>query len=197
MLAYYLRLGFLQLRSSPLLTALMVLTLAVGIAASMSTFAILYAMSGDPIPHKSDRLFVPLLDVRPADEPDSDPEPPTQLTYRDAMALRAADNVLRRTAIIGISPAVEPNISSEKPFFAHGAAVDADFFAMFEVPLVAGGPWSRVDDERGAKVVVLRESLARRTFGGADPIGKSLVVAAEEYVVSGVVDDDWQPLPRF
>ena len=54
MFRYYFLLGLRSLRRNPVLTALMVLTLAVGVAASMSTLTILHVMSGDPIPHKSD-----------------------------------------------------------------------------------------------------------------------------------------------
>ena len=65
MFRYYFQLGLRSLRRNPMLTALMVVTLAVGVAASMATFTVLYVMSGDPIPHKSDRLFVPRLDNAP------------------------------------------------------------------------------------------------------------------------------------
>ncbi len=66
MFRYYFMLGLRSLRRNPALTALMVLTLAIGVAASMSTLTILHVMSGDPIPHKSDRLFVPHDRQRPA-----------------------------------------------------------------------------------------------------------------------------------
>jgi putative ABC transport system permease protein len=55
MFSYYLKLGLRSLRRNPVLTALMVLTLAVGVATSMSTLTVMRAMSGDPIPTKSDR----------------------------------------------------------------------------------------------------------------------------------------------
>jgi len=63
MFRYYLMLGLRSLRRNPALTALMVVTLAIGVAASVSTLTILHVMSGDPIPSKSKRLLVPLLDV--------------------------------------------------------------------------------------------------------------------------------------
>ncbi len=53
MFRYYFQLGLRSLRRNPMLTALMVLTLSVGVATSMATFTVLYVMSGDPIPHKS------------------------------------------------------------------------------------------------------------------------------------------------
>ena len=65
MFRYYFTLGLRSLRRNRALTALMILTLAVGVAASVSTVTILHAMSGDPLPHKSDRLFVPLIDILP------------------------------------------------------------------------------------------------------------------------------------
>ena len=77
----------------------MVLTLAVGVAASMSSLTLLHALSGDPIPQKSDRLFVPLLDNAPAQQPNPRKDPPDQLTYRDAMALRASAASLGKSAI--------------------------------------------------------------------------------------------------
>ena len=98
MLEYYFFLGIRSLRRNPALTILMVLTLAVGVAASVSTLTILQVMSGNPIPHKSDRLLVPLLDVAMkrnyvpgVKEPYSQ-----QSTYRDSVSyLRSGPGVRR------------------------------------------------------------------------------------------------------
>src|SRR5471032_1279103 len=99
MLRYYFMLGLRTLRRNPALTALMVLTLAIGVAASVSTLTILHVMSGDPIPHKSSRLFVPLVDVGPAMGfvPGSEPDD-NQSTYKDAMNFLASGQGQRRTA---------------------------------------------------------------------------------------------------
>lgn len=196
MLGYYLRLGFLGLRRSPMLTALVLATLAVGVAASMATLAILHAMSGDPIPQKSDRLFVALLDIRPDDGADPSPEPPTQLGYRDVIGLQDGP-ARRKTAIYMISPVIDPGRPGSPPWFSRGLGVHADFFAMLEVPFVAGGPWTAEDDERAGRVVVLRESVAERVFGGEDPIGRTVKLGKQDHVVVGVVKEDWEPLPRF
>src|SRR5688572_5193299 len=102
MFGYYLALGVRHLRRNPILTGLMVLTLAVGVAAAMSTLTVLRAMSLDPIPQKSDRLFVPLMDNRPADEGpyDTTEDPPEQLTYPDAVALHAAKSPAQRSSAV-------------------------------------------------------------------------------------------------
>jgi len=135
MFQYYFMLGLRSLRRNPALTALMVLTLAVGVAASIATLTILHVMSGDPIPHKSDRLLVPVIDNGPlagytaGDEPND-----RQLSYRDATNLLANKVAGRSTALYGISVAVEPARKDLPLFNARGLAATSDFFNMFEVP---------------------------------------------------------------
>lgn len=196
MFAYYLKLGFRNLRRNPVLTALMVLTLAVGVAASMSSLTLLYVMSGDPIPHKSDRLFVPLLDNAPAQQPNPSDDPPQQLTYRDMVALKAGGPKQRATAVMGTFGAIDTQRAGQQPSLASGLAVHADFFRMFDVPFRSGGAWSASDDERGGNVAVISATLADRVFGSADPVGKSLRYDGRDYTVTGVVDR-WEPLPKF
>lgn len=198
MYGYYLSLGFRSLRRNPILTTLMVLTLSVGVAASMTTLTLLRGMSGDPIPEKSDVLFVPLLDNRPLDNgPATDPEPPEQLTLRDAMALWERGEGERQTPIYGISPPIDSGRADLPPFFSDGLAVGRDFFAMFDVPFLHGQPWSAEDDERGTQVAVIGRSLAERVFGeGVNPVGQTLRASDNVFQIVGVIDT-WNPLPKF
>jgi putative ABC transport system permease protein len=196
MFGYYLKLGLLHLRRNPVLTALMVVTLAVGVAASMATLTVLRAMSGDPLPQKSDRLFVALVDQRPTDS-DPDPEPPNQLSYLDAVALHDAGKGKRQSVMFRIGPVIDPGVSGAPPFFGAGLAIHTDFFPMLDVRFTRGGPWSAEDDARAANVAVITEKLADRIFGKADPIGKTIRLAGHDHVVTGVVPTDWEPMPRF
>ena len=50
MFVHNLRLGARSLRKNPVLTALMVMAIGFGVAASMITYAVFRAVSGDPIP---------------------------------------------------------------------------------------------------------------------------------------------------
>ena len=109
MFGYYFKLGLRSLRRNRYLTALMVLTLAIGVAASVSTLAILHVMSGDPMPHKSERLVSvvfnngPLEGYSPGDEPNDD-----QVSYTDAVNLLAGRQGARRTAMMGLDGAIQP-----------------------------------------------------------------------------------------
>ncbi|WP_133499307.1 ABC transporter permease [Cognatilysobacter terrigena] len=196
MFTYYLKLGVRNLRRNPVLTALMVLTLAVGVAASMSSLTLLYAMSGDPIPQKSTRLVVPLLDNAPLQQPNPSKDPPDQLTYRDAMALRASGKSAHATAVLGISGAVSGNKPDARPELVDGVAVNNDFFSMFDVPFAQGGAWSAADDSRGGNVAVISKKLADKVFGDANPVGRTLRFENHDYRITGVVGQ-WEPLPKF
>ena len=197
MFSYYLKLGVRSLRRNPALTALMVLTLAIGVAASVSTLTILHVMSGDPIPHKSSRLFVPQFDVGPAagynpgDKPDDN-----QMTYQDAMNLLKSKQGDRRVAIYGISAPIEPARKDIGAFSGQGIAPTRDFFAMFETPFLHGQAWSEADDAAGADVVVLGRALSEKLFGESNPVGQRMTMLGHPFLVVGVLDH-WQPLPRY
>jgi len=197
MFAYYFKLGVRSLRRNPALTALMVLTLAVGVAASIATLTILHVMSGDPIPQKSARLFIPNIDNAPVDgyTPGDKPND-IQVSYPDATNLLKSGQGERRTALYGIAAPVEPARKDLPAFTASGIAPTRDFFAMFDVPFIYGQAWSEQDDARGADVVVLSRDLSDKLFGSASPVGQRLTLMGSPYTVVGVVDK-WLPLPRF
>jgi putative ABC transport system permease protein len=194
MFAYYLKLGLRSLRRNPILTALMVLTLAVGVATSMSTLTVLRAMSGDPIPSKSDRLFVVQVDNQPAETPEGNP-PNDHLSWIDARELLEAGDGLRQTAMYAVGGVAEPDGEAGN-LLVNGLAVDADFFPMFDVPFRHGGPWSAEANARGGTEVVLSSGFAERLFGDEDPTGRRLRVFDREFVVTGVLMP-WRPMPKF
>ncbi|MFC5477867.1 ABC transporter permease [Massilia suwonensis] len=197
MFSYYFKLGVRSLRRNPALTALMVLTLAIGVAASVSTLTILHMMSGDPIPQKSERLFVPIFDVAPVDNYNpAEKLRENQVTYPDVMNLLKSGQGVRRTGLYGISAPIEPPRKDLPAFSAQGVAPTRDFFAMFEVPFVRGQAWSAQDDERGADVIVLSRAIAEKLFGEANPVGQRINVMGFPFTIVGVTDK-WEPKPRY
>ena len=62
MIAYYLQLALRGLRRSASLTALMIGAIGVGVGASVTLYTVLQAMTADPIPAKSSRLFMVQVD---------------------------------------------------------------------------------------------------------------------------------------
>lgn len=198
MFAYYVDLAWRSLKRSPILTALMVLAIGLGIGASMTMITVLHVMTDDPLPARSAQLFTPHLDPLPlvykhaADGTD----PSDNFTWPDAMALLHAQRGRRQAAMAGASLLVRPAREGLRPFNVDGRYTTSDFFAMFGVPFKHGRGWSAADDAARAHVVVLTETFERKLFGSADGIGRTVQLGDADFRVIGVTAD-WQPRPMF
>jgi putative ABC transport system permease protein len=195
MFAYYFKLGLRSLRRNPVLTALMVMAIGFGVAASMITWSVFRAVSGNPIPEKSSQLYTPLIDNRGPQFNDKG-EPPEALNYVDATALINAHKAPHQTLMYEIAPSVLPEGNHSLPFTSDGYATNADFFAMFDVPFQYGGAWRDSDDSGRAAVVVLSHELNQQLFGGANSVGREVTLDKHIYRVVGVTEH-WDPKPRF
>jgi putative ABC transport system permease protein len=199
MFSYNLKLALRSLRRNVVITALMVAAIGVGIGASMTVYTVVRAMSGNPIPQKSDRLFTPQIDVwgPPSQQTGAqggEYQLPGQLTYRDAMALMQARRAERQAVMYGVSLDISP--VGARAFHSDGRATSRDFFAMFDVPFRSGGVWDRDAEEKRENVVVLSAKLADRVFPDTDPLGKVINLSDRDYRIVGVVQT-WAPMPRF
>ena len=198
MFSYYLRLALASLKRTPLLSALMVLALGLGIGAFMTTFTVYYLMSGDPIPHKSSVLFAVQLDNwdpnSPPTETARDVQP--QLTWQDGLNLMQADTPATRQAHMYASGAIVVPDGDEPPFEESIRATYHTFFEMFDVPFLHGGAWDRKGDDDHASVAVIGRALSERLFGEQNSVGKSIRLGDSYFKIVGVIDD-WQPVPRF
>ncbi len=197
MFAYYLELGLRSLRRNPILTALMVIGIATGIAASMTTLTVMYLLGNDPIPWKSGKLHYVQLDNWDANNPfRDDGKPPDQVTYLDAQALMAAGKADKQAAMFKLSLAIQPANKDLKPFQALARVTYADFFGMFEPPFRYGSAWNHDQDKEHARVVVLGKDLNEKLFGGQDSTGKTLRIGATDYTIVGVLAD-WKLRTRY
>ena len=196
MFAYYFDLALRSFRRNRALTALMVLAIALGIGASMTTLTIFHVLSGDPIPQKSDRLFYVQLDPATMDGYTAGEEPDEQMTRYDAEELLRQARGDRQAMMTGGSVAVEPGKQGLDPFYADARYTTADFFPMFDVPFLYGSGWSAEQDARHGRVAVISKPLNEKLFGGADSTGKTVRFGGVDFQVVGVVDD-WRPTPKF
>jgi len=196
MFGYYLDLALRSLRRHKVLSALMMLAIALGIGASITMLTVLHNLSGNPLPQRSGVLFHPQVDPRPADLPGASEEPPDDLTYLDAVKLYHLGVAPRRAVMSANWLPTRLDAPDSPMSMRTDRATTADFFAMFDVPFVYGSAWSARDDESHAQVVVLSQALNQKLFGGADSVGKTLVIATKTFRVVGVIGD-WNPQPRF
>ncbi|MBB4127882.1 putative ABC transport system permease protein [Xanthomonas translucens] len=196
MFGYYFRLALRSFRRNKVLTALMVLAIALGIGASMTTLTVFYVLSGDPIPHKSDKLFYVQVDPQPKAGYQPGEEPDFQSTRFDAEALLREKHAKRQALMTGGSVAVEPSKSGLKPFKSEVRFTSADFFPMFDTPFLYGHGWTGTEDERHERVAVISKKLNEKLYDGANSVGRELRMDQNTFRIVGVLDT-WEPNPRF
>ena len=196
MFGYYLDLALRSLKRNRVLTALMVLAIALGIGASMTTLTVLHVLSGDPLPGTSSMLFYPQIDPRDMDGYEPGKEPPRQVTWTDGQNLMRAKRGDRQALMTGGAVPVQPAQSGIEPFYSDARYTTADFFPMFKVPFLYGHGWSAAEDESKARVVVITRTLNDKLFGGKDSTGQTLRMKDLAFQVIGVLDT-WRPNPHF
>ena len=126
--------------------------------------------------------------------------------------LRKVPSVISAAAV-SLLPMSDVGSDFDRPFWLDGArpagesAPEADvrmatpgYFETMGRPLLRGREFSDRDDRQAPRVVVINEALARSTFPGDDPVGRSLILdyqgGAYPYEVIGVVRDARYQSPR-
>ena len=182
----YLTVGLRALGKNRTYAFINIFGLTVGLAVCLLLLLFVrYHMQYDAWLPNSERTFQ-LQSERVATE-----EPPTftQRSFYPAAAAIEKDfpqieNVAAAWATRGII------LKDGQPAYADMLMADADFFDLIQVPFVRG---SRESALRDADALVLTESEARRHFGSADPLGRTLSVVRRgvpaELRVTGVIKD--------
>jgi len=174
-----LREGLRALRTAPLLSAIVVATLGIALAASVTAFSVLSASVLRPLPfHDPDRVVFLSHDYRNMRAACS---PPLFLDYR--RGTRSFES---------ISAAMPWNANltgAGEPERLRGMLVSADFFSTLGVSADRGRVFLREEEEPGRdRVVVISHGLWQRRFGGAaGVVGSTLRLNGEPYEVIGVM----------
>jgi putative ABC transport system permease protein len=196
MFGYYLDLAFRGLKRNRMLTALMVLAIALGIGASMTTLTVLHVLSGDPLPGRSASIYYPQIDPQDISDYLPNAEPPEQVTWTDGINLLNAKRATRQALMTGGMVPLQPAKSGIDPFQAMALFTTKDFFPMFDVPFKYGNAWGSTEDDAKANVVVISSPLNDKLFGGKNSVGETLRLQGTAFRIIGVLGD-WHPNPHF
>ena len=196
MFAYYFKLAVRSFKRNKVLTALMVLAIALGIGASMTTLTVFYVLSGDPVPTRSEQLYYVQMAPESMNGFTPGEEPAEQVTRFDAETLLREKRGDRQALMTGGSAAVTPDKQGLMPFQVDARYSTADIFPMFDMPFLFGSGWSATEDERHGRVAVIAKALNDKLFGGANSVGKTVRLDKVDFSVVGVLDE-WRPTPRF
>ncbi|HWU76631.1 MAG TPA: ABC transporter permease [Rhodanobacter sp.] len=202
MFRYYLMLALRRCRQNLPMVALVVLTMAVGIASSMTALTIFQALSGEPLPGISSHLYVVSMDARDSlADTDSSTDAPSYLKLDDARALVDAHRATQQVALAEVLTTVSRADAATGNAAAHtenasGVMAYGPLIPMFGIPLKYGRSWTAQEQAAHAPVVVIAAKLSRELFGSEDTVGRQVRIGDRNFQVIGV-SDEWAPKTQF
>ncbi|WP_295801557.1 ABC transporter permease [uncultured Microbulbifer sp.] len=196
MIGYYMSLALRSLRRTPILSALMVAAIAVGVGAAMTTLTLNYMMSRNALEAKDDVLYAVQLDGwDPHEAADNPSEMPWQVTYKDATSLLRSDIPTHQVAMHRWGGPISLENSEIRPFTADGRVTSRDFFALFGIPFLYGNTWEKEADTSPVKQIVLSQATNEKLFGGENSVGRTVNFNGAPFTVVGVTKN-WNPSPK-
>jgi putative ABC transport system permease protein len=176
-----LRYSLRRLARSPTFTAIVVLTLALGIGANTAIFSAVNAVILRPLPYHEPHRLVTIEHLYPSLDMEAPVSVPGFLDY---------EKKGRSFASMAVQSGWQANLTGVgEPVRMQGQRVTGKFFTTLEVPALIGRTIQPGEDAAGREhVAVLSYDAWQRTFG-ADPgiVGRSLSLNGESYEVVGVM----------
>jgi putative ABC transport system permease protein len=184
-LARDLRFAFRQLRQTPIVSTVALLSLALGIGANVAIFSLVNALLLKPLPvHEPDRLVIVGLDAPNVVN--------TSLTNPQWEFIRDQQQSLVSVAAYG-NPRFNLN-SSGQARNAQGLFVSGGFFEALGVATHRGRLLTPADDRRGGgAVAVLSYGFWQREYGGRpDVVGSTIHLDGHPFEIVGVAQRDFR-----
>jgi putative ABC transport system permease protein len=177
-----LRYGLRRLRATPGVTAISILTLAIGVGWTTAIFGAVYPILFQPLPYPQPGRIVSVLEWRA--ESVGSPSDGTFAMYR-----RFAERSRTLESIAVFKP-WQPSITDvDQPERLTGQRVSATYFHVLGVAPIIGRDFEPADDRlRGPHVTILSDALWRRRFAGdAAIVGRHVRLDDDVYTVIGVM----------
>jgi predicted permease len=176
-----LRYGLRMLTKAPGFTAVVVLTLALGIGANTAIFAVVYGVLLRPLPYSEPDRIVQLAETYRGQSDEMD------LTATQLQRLREFGQVFEHIAgytDIGFNVA-----AGNEAEHVRGMPVSADYFQVLGVRPAAGRDFIPQEDQgEGQRVAILSHGFWNRRFAGDSAvIGRTVLLNGEPYTIIGVM----------
>jgi putative ABC transport system permease protein len=195
--AHDLRYAIRRFRNSPGITAVILLTIALGIGVNSAIFSFIDAILLKPLPYPNADRIVGLWERRPSGQPNS----MTTLNYLDYARSIVFERVAATTGCCGTTI-----LDGDPPSTLLAPKVSLQYFEVFGLAPALGRTFVAGDDQPGRnRVIILNHRVWASRFG-SDPtlIGRTIHVNGEPHTVIGVMPangpfarsivDAWLPL---
>ena len=175
-----LRFGARMLRKNPGFTAVVVVTLALGIGANAALFSVVNGVLLNPLPFPQPEQLVTLHQSKPNFETGAIPYP----NFRDWQQENRTFSAMAISRGFGFNM-----IGAGEAERVVGRLVSADFFSVYGIKPELGRDFMPGEDESGATpVALISASFWRHKFNSApDALGKGLLLDDKSYTIVGVL----------
>ena len=197
-LGYAARTGLQGLGRHPRTTVLSIVTLGLGLAAVMTMLSLLAMLSADPLPGRSQQLFLAWADSRQAPtqahpEPDN---PQLQRTLWKLADVQAMFGLAAHTPQVALTESLLTVSDQDGRRKRSGQAVLTlgPMPSMFGMALRHGRFWTPQEERERATVAVIDTATSLALFGQGDGTGRTLRIGKGLFRVIGV-SDRWRPRP--
>ena len=184
------RYGLRQLRKSPTYTAMVALTLALGIGANTAIFSVVKAVLLNQLPFRDPERLVKIAE---ADPDTSDPE---TIDFTTTYDLRERNQFFESISLFrdGDVAIVEQG----QPEVLEGLCVNYDYFDTLGVKVQLGRAFVADEDHPQTRYeAILSHGLWLRRFGGdRSIIGRTIRLNDKPYKVVGVLPETFRPFAR-
>ena len=180
------RLACRGLWRAPAFTLAAALTLAVGIAGTTATFALVQGVLLRPLPvSEQDRLIVVWNELSGAGH--------WPFNIAEFEVVRDGSRTLEGLAGVGYTGALPVAVTeSGTPGYIRTASVTGGFFDVLGVQPILGRAIRRADDVDGAeRVLVIAHGLWQRRYGASpDIVGRRVIIQQQPFTIVGVMPPD-------
>jgi putative ABC transport system permease protein len=176
------------LRQTPTLTAIAVVSLALGVGANTAVFSVVHAVLLRPLPFPHPERIVTL------EERDSDGTPAGTTGWATYVDWRARTRSFEEVAVAGYADYKLGSSTGREAEKIEGMRVSSAFFRVLGVKPMLGRDILPSDDVKGApRVAILSHGLWKRRFA-ADPsvVGRTVRISDLPFTVVGVLPADFE-----
>jgi len=181
-----LRFGLRMLCKSPSFTAVVVLTLALGIGANTAIFSIVNGVMLQPLPYRHPEQLVVVARTVPRFD---HPVPVSGPNFLDWRA-----RATQFQSLAGFDGRGVAVMLGNQPENISGAAVSSTFFSVLQVTPVLGRDFVRTEEQTGHDHVAIVSYGFWKDRLAADPaaIGRSLILNSQNFTVIGVLPENFR-----
>jgi putative ABC transport system permease protein len=191
-----------RLQKSPGFTAVVILTLALGIGANTAIFSVVNTVLLRPLPFREPHRLVTINHFYQSKALNNLEAPVSAIGFRDYR------DKTRSFESVAVETGWSANLTgSGDPERVPASRVSGDYFRVHGVPTQVGRTFGRDEDEPGKnRVVVLSDGIWRRLYAGdRAAVGRTIQLNGEGYTIVGVMPpgfrsffnrpaDIWTPL---